>query len=30
MFLIWLFFPTMIDTVMEALDIVEYYTEYML
>lgn len=30
MFLIWLFFPTMIDTVMEALDIVGYYTEYIL
>ena len=30
MLLIWLFFPTMIDTVMEALDIVGYYTEYIL
>ncbi len=30
MLLIWIFFPTMMDTVMEALDIVGYYTEYIL
>ena len=30
MFLIWIFFPTMIDTVIEALDIIGYYTEYLL
>ena len=30
MFLIWIFFPTMMDSIMEALDIVGYYTEYIL
>lgn len=30
MLLIWLFFSTMIDSIIEALDIVGYYTEYIL
>lgn len=30
MLLIWLFFPTMIDSIIEAMDIVGYYTEYIL
>ena len=30
MFLIWIFFPTMMDSIMEALDIVGFYTEYIL
>ena len=30
MLLIWIFFPTMMDTVMEALDIVGYFVEYIL
>ena len=30
MLLIWLFFPSMIDTVLEALDVVDYFIEYVL
>ena len=30
MFLIWLFYPTMLDTVIEVLDFFGYYTEYIL
>ena len=30
MLLVWVFFPTMMDTVVEALDIVRYFTEYIL
>lgn len=30
MLLIWIFFPSMMDTVKEALDIVSYFTEYIL
>lgn len=30
MLLVWLFYPTMMDTVIEALDIVGYYFEYIL
>ena len=30
MFLIWVFYPSMIDTVIEVLDVFGYYTEYIL
>lgn len=30
MLLIWLFFPTMMDTVVEALDVGGYFVEYIL
>ena len=30
MFLIWMFYPSMMDTMIEALDIVSFYTEYVL
>ena len=30
MLLIWIFFPTMMDTVVEALDVGGYFVEYIL